>query len=118
GRALVLGREYGRVVRVVGECGLVRMLGAEAEERLDGRAAVSAAHPFAAGAPFELGRFRHVGEGLAGAQQGFDVDAVVDDGGHSHGETPVSCVWSPNFGGPPWYPPWEKGDRSIFRREK
>ena len=51
---------------------------AKAEEALDGRVAVGAILPFAFGAPSELSRFGCVGKRLAGTDQSFDVDTVVD----------------------------------------
>ena len=80
-RALVLGSEDGRVIGVVLELGVVRLLGAQAEELLDAGTAVGAANPAAGGAPLELGGSRGVGERLASAQQGLDIDAV-DNFGH------------------------------------
>ena len=53
------------------------LLLAEAEKALDGRVAVRAVLPFALRAPGELSRLGRLGQGLAGAEQRFDVDAVV-----------------------------------------
>ena len=55
-RAVVFGREDRRMVGVVFELGLVRLLGAQAEELLDGGAAVRAVDPAAGGAPLEVRR--------------------------------------------------------------
>jgi hypothetical protein len=52
-------------------------------------AAVRAVHPGDRRAPLELGDLRRVGEGIARAEQGLDVDAVVDDG-RGHEDTPLS----------------------------
>ncbi|MEJ2371199.1 MAG: hypothetical protein P8Y07_10180 [Gemmatimonadales bacterium] len=80
---MVLGREDLRVVGVEREGGPVLLLLAESEESLDRGAAVRAVHPLAGRPPRELGRFRHVGQSLAGLEQRGDVYAVVDGTGHN-----------------------------------
>ena len=77
----VLEREFRRVQRVVdviAEPRVMLLLLAEAVERLHVRTAVRAVHPGHRRPPLELGDLRRVGQGVADAEQRFDVDAVVD----------------------------------------
>ncbi|MEZ5298389.1 MAG: hypothetical protein R2697_19595 [Ilumatobacteraceae bacterium] len=56
----------------------VRLLGAEAEEAVDGGATVRAVDPLVRGDEAELGGGAGLGEGGLGAEQRLDVHAVVD----------------------------------------
>ena len=67
--AVVLGGEDLRVVGIEGGFGAVLLLGAEAEEVRNLRAAVGAAQPFVRRPPRELRAFRRRGQRLAGAEQ-------------------------------------------------
>ncbi len=83
---LVLGREDLRVVGIEVERALVVLFLAQAEEALDGRAAVGAVHPFAGRSPLELRGVGRRGQRLAGIKQCLDIDAVVDGVlGFTHG---------------------------------
>ena len=78
--AAIGGREDLRVVRVEGERLVVRLLGADAAEVLDGGAGVDSIDPGRRRTPLELGQLRHVGHRVTSAEQRCDVDAVVDGG--------------------------------------
>ncbi len=84
GRAVVLRGEHLGVIGIELELGLVGLLLAEAEEALDDGVAVRAVHPIAGRAPFELGGLGGVGQRLAGADEGLDVDAVLGAGCSCH----------------------------------
>src|SRR5690606_31465999 len=92
-RAVVLGRENLRMVRVVAERGPVRLLRAEPEEAVHDGTAVRAANPFARRAPLEARRLGCFRESLPCAEQRFDVDAVI---GLDCGDVHVGCSprWS------------------------
>src|SRR5713101_2400813 len=75
-----------RMIGVEHELGAVVLLVAEAEEALDDRPAVRAVLPFTGRPPLEFCGRRVLSECLAGAEQGVDIDTVVDWGvgsGHS-----------------------------------
>ncbi len=56
----------------------VRLLRPEPVEALNGRMAVRAVDPLAGRAPLELGGLGGLGQRFAGAEKGFDIDAVVN----------------------------------------
>ena len=74
GGAVVLGGEDLGVVGVEGEAGPIALLLAESEEALDLRPAVGPVLPLAGCPPPEGGGLGRLGERIAGAEQGFDVD--------------------------------------------
>src|SRR5690606_7891477 len=77
-RAVVLGGEDLRVVRVERELPAVALLLTQPIEALDRRSAVRAADPVTGGAPAELRGLRSLLQRFARTQQCLDVDAVVD----------------------------------------
>ena len=71
------------------ERGLAALLLAQAKKSFNRRMAVGAVLPLARRAPFELRRLGRIGQRLAGGDQSFDVDAVVDCNiGTGHGSLP------------------------------
>ena len=75
--AVVLGGEELRVVGVEHERLTVGLLAAERRRSCRSWCGVGAADPLAAGPPLERGSGGRAGHGFPGAQQGFDVHAVV-----------------------------------------
>src|SRR5215472_10227409 len=66
------------MVDVIAERRVVLLLLAEAIERLYVRTAVRAVDPGNRGTPLELRDLRGAGQGVADAEQGLDVDAIVN----------------------------------------
>src|SRR5262249_44804557 len=91
-RSLVLGGKDLRMVGIELEGGLAVLLLAQTVEALDSRMAVRAVFPFRGRTPLEPRGHRGAGKGLARAEQGFDVDAVVDPLAVGHDAPPVSVL--------------------------
>jgi hypothetical protein len=77
--AVIFGGEDLRVIGIEGKAAPMRLLLTQTRETLDFGVAVGAVHPVAGGPPLELRGFRRSRQGLPRAQQGFDVDTIVDD---------------------------------------
>ena len=76
-RRVVLGGEHLRVIGVDGEGLAARLLRPQPEEGADGRAAVRAVQPLAAGAPLELGGLGGLLSASRAPSRAVDVDAIV-----------------------------------------
>ena len=88
------------MVDVEGVAGAVALLLAEAEEAFHRRVAVRSVLPLTRGAPLELRGLRSRSQRLPGAEQSFDVDAIVDRGLCSgHWPTPLLSVPRGGLGG-------------------
>ena len=77
GGTVVPADEDGRVVRVEVEAAFVGSLFADAEEAVDGAAAVGTVDPFVAGSELELRRFGRGLDRVECGEEGGGVDAVA-----------------------------------------
>src|SRR5262249_9712428 len=79
--AEILRSKHFGMVGIETELRLALLILPESEKVADSGAAVCAVHPIAGRLPAEPGRLGSLGEGLAGADQRFDVDTVVHGSG-------------------------------------
>src|SRR5262249_52458707 len=79
--AEILRSKHFGMVGIETELRLALLILSESEKVADSGAAVCAVHPIAGRLPAEPGRLGSLGEGLAGADQRFDVDTVVHGSG-------------------------------------
>src|SRR5262245_1822927 len=79
-RRKIVGGELLGMIGLDGEGLVAALLGAEAEEAVDLRAAVRAVDPVARRAPLELRGLRRLLQRFAGAEKCVDINAIVDLG--------------------------------------